>query len=155
MNTRRTLTWLAVAAFGVGLTTAVTITTTLLSQQPIALASEPLSAGNTLVPTTVVTASPAPAHLAGKHRRTAKRRQPAAKRRRHAVTTLTRSVPSASVTPSVVVKPTAVASAAPKTAGSPAQLPNRPVARTSTSGEQSGRDSGNRKDEADQRTADD
>ena len=49
MNARRTLTWIAVAVLGVGLTTAMTITTTLLSQQPIALASEPLSAGNALV----------------------------------------------------------------------------------------------------------
>ncbi len=50
MTVRRTLTWIAVAALGVGLTTAMTITTTLLSQQPVALASEPLSAGNALVP---------------------------------------------------------------------------------------------------------
>ena len=49
MNVRRTLTWIAVAALGVGLTTAMTIATTLLSQQPIALASEPLSAGDPLV----------------------------------------------------------------------------------------------------------
>jgi len=42
--------WFAVAALGVGLTTAMTITTTLLAQQPIGLSSEPLSAGNALVP---------------------------------------------------------------------------------------------------------
>lgn len=57
MNVRRTLTWIAVAALGVGLTTAMTITTTLLSQQPIALASEPLSAGDALVAQKVLTAN--------------------------------------------------------------------------------------------------
>jgi uncharacterized membrane protein YgcG len=50
MTTRRALTWVAVAALGVGLTTALTITTTLLAQQPIGLSSEPPSAGNALVP---------------------------------------------------------------------------------------------------------
>lgn len=50
MNVRRTLIWVAVAALGVGLTTAMTMTTTLLTQQSIALSSEPLSAGNALVP---------------------------------------------------------------------------------------------------------
>ena len=50
MTPRRTLTWVAVAALGVGLTTAMTITTTLLAQQPIGLSSESPSAGNALVP---------------------------------------------------------------------------------------------------------
>lgn len=74
MKLRQTLTWAGVAALGVGLTTAVTITTTLLSQQPIALASEPLSAGNALVPpkarrhvTTVTRAAVHNAEPARKH----------------------------------------------------------------------------------------
>ena len=50
VTVRHTLPWVAVAAVGVALTTAMTITTTLLTQQSIALSSEPLSAGNALVP---------------------------------------------------------------------------------------------------------
>ena len=46
MSLRRTFIWLAVAPLGIGLTTGLTITTTLLTQQPIGLASEPLSAGD-------------------------------------------------------------------------------------------------------------
>jgi hypothetical protein len=49
---QRTLLWLAVAPIGIGLTTGLTITTTLLTQQPIGLASEPLSAGDALAPRT-------------------------------------------------------------------------------------------------------
>ena len=50
MGLRRTLTWLAIAPLGLGLTTGLTITTTLLTQQPIGLSSEPLSAGDALAP---------------------------------------------------------------------------------------------------------
>jgi outer membrane biosynthesis protein TonB len=62
---RRTLIWLAVAPLGIGLTTGLTITTTLLTQQPIGLASEPLSAGDALAPPdTKAVAGEAPAHAA-------------------------------------------------------------------------------------------
>ena len=61
--------WIAVAVLGVGLTTAMTITTTLLSQQPIALASEPLSAGNALAARSL----PAAKTLTNHHRRPIKR----------------------------------------------------------------------------------
>ena len=50
MRLRHTFTWLAIAPLGLGLTTGVTITTTLLSQQAIGLSSEPLSAGDALAP---------------------------------------------------------------------------------------------------------
>ena len=50
MSLRRTLMWLTVAPLGLGLTTGLTITTTLLTQQPIGLGSEPLSAGDALAP---------------------------------------------------------------------------------------------------------
>jgi hypothetical protein len=50
MGLRRTYTWLAIAPLGLGLTTGLTITTTLLTQQPIGLSSEPLSAGDALAP---------------------------------------------------------------------------------------------------------
>jgi hypothetical protein len=90
MNIRRTLTWVAVAALGVGLTTAMTITTTLLSQQPIALASEPLSAGNTLVPRTPVVAK---ARTIAHHR---------AAKVRHRVTS--RPKPAPSKTPARVIQ---------------------------------------------------
>jgi hypothetical protein len=50
MSLRHTFTWLAIAPLGLGLTTGVTITTTLLSQQAIGLSSEPLSAGDALAP---------------------------------------------------------------------------------------------------------
>ena len=76
MNLRRTLTWVSVAALGVGLTTAMTITTTLLSQQPIALSSEPLSAGNALAPRTTLV--PASAKTVVRHRAKAKLHQRAA-----------------------------------------------------------------------------
>ena len=98
MNVRRTLTWIAVAALGVGLTTALTITTTLLSQQPVALASEPLSAGDTLVPQRAL-AHPKPAT-------TVARRVKKARARRHAATTpnISPPVPTPRVpTPRVVV----------------------------------------------------
>jgi hypothetical protein len=62
---RRTLIWLAVAPLGIGLTTGLTITTTLLTQQPIGLASEPLSAGDALAPPpTRAIARELPAHAA-------------------------------------------------------------------------------------------
>ena len=62
---RRTLIWLAVAPLGIGLTTGLTITTTLLTQQPIGLASEPLSAGDALAPPdTKAVAREVPAHAA-------------------------------------------------------------------------------------------
>ncbi|HET6174494.1 MAG TPA: hypothetical protein VFD90_17945 [Gaiellales bacterium] len=50
MSLRRIFTWLVIAPLGIGLTTGLTITTTLLTQQPIGLASEPLSAGDALAP---------------------------------------------------------------------------------------------------------
>jgi hypothetical protein len=50
MSLRHTFTWLAIAPLGLGLTTGLTITTTLLSQQAIGLSSEPLSAGDALAP---------------------------------------------------------------------------------------------------------
>ena len=50
MTFRRTLIWSAVAVLGVALTTGATITTTLLSQQPTGLSSEPVLAGNALAP---------------------------------------------------------------------------------------------------------
>lgn len=72
MNVRRTLTWVAVAMLGVGLTTAMTMTTTLLTQQSIALSSEPLSAGNALVPRKA--AAPANAKTVVRHGTKAKPR---------------------------------------------------------------------------------
>lgn len=50
MTIRRALVWAAVAVLGVALTTGATITTTLLSQQPTGLSSEPVLAGNALAP---------------------------------------------------------------------------------------------------------
>jgi hypothetical protein len=66
---RRTLIWLAVAPLGIGLTTGLTITTTLLSQQPIGLASEPLSAGVALAPPVAEAAAGEPRAHAAKRAR--------------------------------------------------------------------------------------
>ena len=57
MGLRRTYTWLAIAPLGLGLTTGLTITTTLLTQQPIGLSSEPLSAGDALAPRATTSAA--------------------------------------------------------------------------------------------------
>jgi hypothetical protein len=155
MNIRRTLTWVAVAALGVGLTTAMTITTTLLSQQPIALASEPLSAGNTLVPQTPAAATSRTAvhHRAAKvHRRVTARRKPA----------------PAKATPQVVQAP-AVTSARGPAVTSAATVPTTPLVRTTgapapkhvvstdNSGDQGGKDGAQRENDvqADQPVADD
>lgn len=57
MSVRQTFTWLAIAPLGLGLTTGLTITTTLLTQQPIGLSSESLSAGDALAPRITTTAT--------------------------------------------------------------------------------------------------
>jgi hypothetical protein len=62
MGLRRTLTWIAIAPLGLGLTTGLTITTTLLTQQPIGLSSEPLSAGDALAPRATTPAAERRAH---------------------------------------------------------------------------------------------
>ena len=50
MTVRRATAWLVAAVLGVGLTAATTLTTTLLADQPIGVAGEPLSAGVALAP---------------------------------------------------------------------------------------------------------
>jgi hypothetical protein len=154
MNIRRTLTWVAVAALGVGLTTAMTITTTLLSQQPIALASEPLSAGNTLVPQTPAAATSRTAvhHRAAKvHRRVTARPKPApAKTTPQVVQAPATSARGPAVTSAATVPTTPLV----RTTGAPAP---KHVVSTDNSGDQGGKDGAQRENDvqADQPVADD
>ena len=108
---RRTLIWLAVAPLGIGLTTGLTITTTLLTQQPIGLASEPLSAGDALAPpTTKAPAGKRPAH--------------AAKPARALVTHGGRALPTAvPKRPRITTKPPAITPAPPAKPVTPAKQP--------------------------------
>ena len=153
MNVRRTLTWIAVAALGVGLTTAMTITTTLLSQQPIALASEPLSAGDALVAQKVLTANVATVG----HRVKAKPH--------HRVTLKLKPYPViATQRPVVQVTTTTVAPASPKPVGPLAPIVAKAPTVTTTvessgsSGDQGSRDGAQQQEgdvQSEQRGADD
>lgn len=132
MTVRRTLTWIAVAALGVGLTTGMTITTTLLSQQPIALASEPLSAGDALA----AQKAPVANVPTVRHRRKAKalHRTPGAMLRVSTTSAMPRvsttSAPQASMEPVTPVAPV----------GTPAPSVTTRVVRSGSSGDQAGQD---------------
>lgn len=124
MGLRRTLTWIAIAPLGLGLTTGLTITTTLLTQQPIGLSSEPLSAGDALAPRATTPAGERRAHAV----RSASAAVPHGGRAVATGRAGTQPVASASppaITPSPPAPPPAATTTPPTPVKQPAHTPTR------------------------------